>query len=151
MTRGAGTAGASSVMLVGAKHGGKPENLKRRVMNKARLLLTAGLVAELSPRVRATPVGARRGLITAVRFPRGATRFGTTHMSRSARSAMAAAAIPLMERPGMISAGAILIGHPYYGYGYPYDECPLAAVGVAGDSLGAVTPGALGTSRYGWW
>ena len=44
-----------------------------------------------------------------------------------------------------------LIGHPYYGYGYPYDECPVSAVGVAGDSLGAVTPGALGTSRYGWW
>ena len=44
-----------------------------------------------------------------------------------------------------------LIGLPYYGYGYPYYECPFVAVGVAGDSLGAVTPGALGTSRYGPW
>ena len=33
-----------------------------------------------------------------------------------------------------------LIGYPYYG-------CPFFAVGVAGDSLGAVTLGALGTSR----
>jgi hypothetical protein len=33
-----------------------------------------------------------------------------------------------------------LVGYPYYG-------CPFFAVGVAGDSLGAVTPGPLGTSR----
>ena len=119
-------------------------------MNKARLLLTAGCVA---------------GIFSAGEGHAG-WREARAHHGRTASVQSDASWSDAYAQVGEARGGrgytaygaawdefgwSHLIGHPYYGYEYPYYECPFAAVGVAGDSLGAVTPGALGTSRYGPW
>ena len=101
-------------------------------MNKARLLLTAGFVA---------------GFFTAGESHAG-WRKAKAHHGRTVSVRSDASWSDAYARDGHTAYGAAwedfgwshLIGYPYY-------ECPFFAVGVAGDSLGAVTLGALGTSR----
>jgi hypothetical protein len=122
------------------------------MMNKARLLLAAGFVAGIFTAGEGH-AGWRKAKAHA-----GRTVSVRSHASWSDAYARAGEA-RFSGGHGYTAYGAAwedfgwshLFGHPYYGNGYPYYECPFSAVGVAGDSLGAVTPGALGTSRYGWW
>jgi hypothetical protein len=102
------------------------------MMNKARLLLTAGFVA---------------GFFTAGESHAG-WRKAKAHHGPTVSVQSDASWSDAYARDGHTAYGAAwedfgwshLIGYPYY-------ECPFFAVGVAGDSLGAVTLGALGTSR----
>ena len=117
-------------------------------MNKACLLLTAGLVAEIFT-AGESHAGWRKAKVHD-----GRTASARSHASWSGAYARAIE-VRYGAGSGYTAYGTAwddfgwshLIGHPYYGYGYPYDECPVSTVGVAGDSLGAVTLGALGTSR----
>ena len=101
-------------------------------MNKARLLLTAGFVA---------------GFFTAGESHAGWRKAKAYH-GRTVSVRSDASWSDAYARDGHTAYGAAwedfgwshLIGYPYY-------QCPFFAVGVAGDSLGAVTLGALGTSR----
>ena len=125
-------------------------------MNKARLLLTAGAVAGIfaAGNAAAADAGGSHSGWTTAKADDGRTVPVRTHASWS--RAYARASEPRYSGGhGYAAYGAAwdylgwshIFGYPYYGYGYPYDECPVSAVGVAGDSLGAVTLGALGTSR----
>jgi len=111
------------------------------MMNKARLLLAAGFVA---------------GVFTAGESHAG-WRKAKAHHGRAVSVQSDASWRDAYARAGEAhySGGD---GHTAYGaawedfgwshlIGYPYYGCPFFAVGVAGDSLGAVTLGALGTSR----
>ncbi len=101
-------------------------------MSKARLLLTAGFVA---------------GFFTAGESHAG-WRKAKAHHGRTVSVQSDASWSDAYAGDGHTAYGAAwedfgwshLIGYPYY-------QCPFFAVGIAGDSLGAVTLGALGTSR----
>jgi hypothetical protein len=111
------------------------------MMSKARLLLTAGFVA---------------GIFTAGESHAG-WRKAKAHHGRMVSVRSDASWSDAYGRAGEARHGGG-DGHTAYGaawedfgwshlVGYPYYGCPFFAVGVAGDSLGAVTPGPLGTSR----
>jgi len=117
------------------------------MMSKAHLLLTAGFVAGIFAAGNAAETPASDAAWRTAKADAGRTVSARGHASWSRAYARAGEA-----RHG---GGD---GHTAYGaawedlgsshlIGYPYYECPFFAVGVAGDSLGAVTPGALGTSR----
>jgi len=129
-------------------------------MNKARLLLTAGFVAGIFTVCNAaeTPESDRA--------PQGGGHAGASHAAWHTAKAHHGRTVSVRSHTSWSDAYARASeasdsgGHGYtaYGaawedfgwshlYGYPYYGCPFSAVGVAGDSLGAVTLGALGTSR----
>jgi hypothetical protein len=136
------------------------------MMNRARLLLTAGVAAGIFTAGNAAETPASD------RAPRGGGLAGESHAGWTTAKADDGRTVPVRTYAswsrayarasearhsgdhGYTAYGAAwdylgwshIFGYPYYGYGYPF-----FAGGVAGDSLGAVTPGALGTSRYGWW
>ena len=118
-------------------------------MNKARLLLTAGLVAGIfaAGNAAAADAGGSHSGWTTAKADDGRTVPVRTHASWS--RAYARASEPRYSGGhGYAAYGAAwdYLGWSHI-FGYPYYGCPFFAVGVAGDSLGAVTPGALGTSR----
>ncbi len=137
-------------------------------MNKACVLLAAALVAGIfavgdaaAQPYPAAPGGGHAGGSKAGWTPEQA---GEGRMVPVPRYASWSRAHPRASAPracghGYTAYGAAwdylgwshIIGDPYYGCGYPSCGHPFFAGGVAGDSLGAPTPGALGTSRYGWW